>query len=257
MVFGLKDRSVSTRFAGYVSATKEYLRELPEAFGYWIGALALVGIGMLRGDRRPFYLFGLALFVIYSLGAIHLAASLGYLSGRHGVGWLCRHADHARFALAGGVVGLAAVACLPKTLAPLHPTRIGHRQAGQWLAAQTQPPGSVLDTRGWTAFYSRRPTLRYDAAQVAFGLDDLAYVVVEQRELELDSPRARTLLHLLSAAATQVATFAAPRGRTQDNVLVYRWHPERFAPGLAGGPLIAKTQAEVPRDAASGADDSP
>ena len=70
---------------------------------------------------------------------------------------------------------LAAAACLPQTLSALHPTRIGHRQAGQWLA-EADEPGTVLDTRGWTALYSGRPTLRYDAAKAAYRLPDLAYV---------------------------------------------------------------------------------
>ncbi len=267
MVFGLKDRSVSSRFHGYRSAVREYLRELPEACGYWIGAAALIGAALLRRSAtRPFDLFALVLFVSYSLCAIHFAANLGYLSARHfvplvlltlapagyaachGAAWLCQRTGHARLALAWGTVAIAAAACLPKTLAPLHPTRIGHRQAGQWLASQSQSPGTVLDTRGWTAFYSGRPTLRYDVAPAAFRLAGLAYVVVEQRELELDSARARTLQHLLSTAADRVAMFAAPGSRAQDNVLVYRWHSERFASELLAGPLIAKTQAAVQSD---------
>jgi hypothetical protein len=137
-------------------------------------------------------------------------------------------------ALGWATVALAAVACLPQTLSALHPTRIGHRHAGQWLATSDQP-GTVLDTRGWTALYSGRPTLRYDAAKTAYRLPNLSYVVVEQRELELDSPRSRTLIHLLTGAAERVAMFAAPEGRSEDNVLVYRWHPERFTSQLKSG----------------------
>jgi hypothetical protein len=151
--------------------------------------------------------------------------------------WLARRLRSTGQGFAWATASLAAIACLPQTLTALHPTRIGHRQAGQWLA-EAAGPGAVLDTRGWTALYSGRPTLRYDAAKSAYGLPDLAYVVIEQRELELDSARARTLAHLLSGAAERVAMFAAPRGRTQENVLVYRWHPERFTEELR----MAKTE---------------
>jgi 4-amino-4-deoxy-L-arabinose transferase-like glycosyltransferase len=254
MEFGIKDRSVSSRFAGHLAAVKEYLRELPEAFQYWLGALALAGVWQLR--RSPLQTFGrfaIVLFVAHSLAAIHLSAGLGYLSARHLLpfvplilapagyaaahagSWLWRRTGSTSRALGWATVVLAGVACLPKTLAPLHPNRAGHRQAGQWLAADQGSPGTVLDTRGWTALYSGRPTLRYDVAKAAYRRPDLAYVVIEQRELELDSARARTLSHLLSGAAEQVALFAAPEGRSQDNVLVYRWRPERFTKALRSG----------------------
>lgn len=251
MAFGIKDRSVSTRFAGHAAAAQEYFKELPEAMHYWIGALALLGVWQLRGRLvGAFDRLLVLLFVTHSLAAIHFAAGLGYLSARHLlplVPLALAPAGHAAIqagnwwrvppALLSRRVGwaaviVAAIACLTRTLTPLHPTRIGHRQAGQWLAAPDRAPGAVLDTRGWTALYSGRPTLRYDFAKTAYKLPDLAYVVVEQRELELDSARARTLLHMLSSAAEPVAMFEAPPGRRDDNVLVYRWHPERFTPQI-------------------------
>jgi hypothetical protein len=119
-------------------------------------------------------------------------------------------------------------------LAPLHASRAGHRRAGEWLA-RAEAPGAVLDTRGWTAFYSGRPTHRYDAARSAFRQGDLAYVVLEQRELEFDSRRSRTLAHLLAGAARPAARFPAPSGRRADTVLVYRWYPERFTKKLRSG----------------------
>ena len=51
MEFGIKDRSVSTRFQGHVSALGEYLRELPEAMQYWIGGLALIGLWQIAPPR--------------------------------------------------------------------------------------------------------------------------------------------------------------------------------------------------------------
>lgn len=254
MEFGIKDRSVSSRFQGYLAASLEFFRELPEAFQYWIGLLALAGAWQLRRQRLEiFSRFAIVLLIAHSSAAIYLAAKLGYLSARHLLPmvplilapagyaavhagrWLWRQSGSKGHAIGWATVVLAGLACLPKTLSPLHPNRVGHRQAGQWLAAADVPPGAVLDTRGWTALYSGRPTLRYDAAKAAYRRPDLAYVVVEQRELDLDSARARTLSHLLSGAAEQVAMFVAPEGRAPDNVLVYRWHPERFTRELRSG----------------------
>jgi hypothetical protein len=43
---------------------------------------------------------------------------------------------------------------LPKTLKPLHAHRLGHRQAGEWLAARWQPGDHLADPYGWVRFYS-------------------------------------------------------------------------------------------------------
>jgi hypothetical protein len=298
MSFSPKERSVSSRFSGHVSAAREYLRELPEAFQYWIGGLALLGAWRQRRKWQPLDSFAVLFFAAHSLAAIHLAASLGYLSPRHLLpvvvlglapaavgavelgGWLTRAfspeptatadckgvvqcpipgpaapatspavavgtgLDELRSAgqvkLAGFswavclVAAAACLACLPRTLAPVHASREGHRRAGEWLA-RAEVPGVVLDTRGWTGLYSGRVTHRYDAAKSTFRQPGLAYVVLEQRELEFDSSRSRTLTHLLSGAAQRVAEFAAPSGRRPDTVVVYRWYPERFTKKLRSG----------------------
>jgi 4-amino-4-deoxy-L-arabinose transferase-like glycosyltransferase len=263
MAFGAKDSSVSSRFRGYPSALAEYSGELISAFQYWIGALALIGLlGLWRQPWQEFDRFSAALFILHSLAAVFLAAQLGYLSTRHlltlvilglapaGWGacivgrWLADRqwmrnawfvpADNRAIYATGLVALLSGIACLPETLSALHASRAGHRQAGVWLA-KAQPAGLVLDTRGWTSLYSGKETLRYDMAKVAYRRPDLTYVVVEQRELAMDSPRGRTLRYLLAGAAEPVASFAAPRGKLADTVLVYRWHAERFTERLRTG----------------------
>ena len=314
MEFPLKESSSSSRFRGYVAAIREYAKELPEVFQYWIGGLALFGLWFqllplpvlreragvravpayrrplspilspeYRGEGackiasdnavRPFGRFCLVYFTVHSLAAIHHAAGVGYLSPRHlaplvllglapaGFGaWelgrriadalvgtasragqasreisilaqgMCRSARGNYCACA--IVALAVVISLPRTLSPLHQSRYPHRQAGEWLAADATKDGAVLDTRGITGLYSGRTTHRYDAAKAAFRSSDLAYIVLEQRELEFDSSRSRTLQHLLASAGERIAVFEAPSHRPQDQVVIYRWHPERWTPNL-------------------------
>jgi hypothetical protein len=123
-----------------------------------------------------------------------------------------------------------------RLIEPLHASRLGHRRAAEWLAQGADVPGAVLDTRGWTGLYSGRPTYRYEDARKAFSDPELAYVVLERRELEYASRRSRTLRHLLTLGAERVATF--PESRTAEpgprTVVVYRWRPERFSRSVVG-----------------------
>jgi len=119
------------------------------------------------------------------------------------------------------------VACAPDCLATLHASRAGHRQAASWLVHNAQPSQAVLDSRGWTALYTGRKTYRYEAAQAAFADPSLAYVVVEQAELELPSRRSETLRLLMAQAGEAVARFSADGG-DKHHVVIHRWRPDRF-----------------------------
>jgi len=82
--FDLKDRTTSIRRRGCAAAVLRFARELADATGYWIGALALFGAWRLgrippgAGDR-----FVQVFFVMYCLAALHTAATEGYLASRH------------------------------------------------------------------------------------------------------------------------------------------------------------------------------
>jgi hypothetical protein len=69
----------------------------------------------------------------------------------------------------------------------------------------------------------------------AFGDPRLAYVVLEQRELDYGSRRSRTLECLLDVAGQPVTAFGhSEHGRPgQGDVLIYRWNPERFSRWVA------------------------
>jgi hypothetical protein len=121
-----------------------------------------------------------------------------------------------------------AVACLPALARPLHASRINHREAAAWLAEHAGEDDVVLDSRGWTALYTGRPTYRYEAAQAAFRHPKLAYVVVEQAEMEMASRRGETMRLLVAQAGEPVARFPLPGAKRERDVVVHRWRPERF-----------------------------
>jgi hypothetical protein len=296
MAFEKKDSQASLRFQGYGAALREMARELPKAFHYGVGGLALIGIWKVRRQPwRPCGVLALCFVLIYVAAAVHVAARSGYLAPRHllplvvvalawaaegafrsaeygvrgagyGVpsmsseerkqhaGWFARttlrwhsalrtphSALRAQSALTPLVVLLAAAACLPRTLAPLHASRLGHRDAARWLALQGEPDGTVLDTRGFTRFFSGRKTYDFEQGRLALRDPRLAYVVVERRELEYDSQRGRTLRELLSRGAVCVARFAADASHAE-TVEVYRWPRSRA--GTSARPANPSRQTE-------------
>jgi hypothetical protein len=144
------------------------------------------------------------------------------------------------------VVLLSGTLCLPQTLMHFHFSRLGHRQAAQWLATEADVPGAVLDTLGWTGLYSGRDTYEFEQARTALADRQLAYVVLEQRELGFDSARSRTLRCVLRAAGEPVAEFPAPALRSPNHrpVLVYRWYSDRFYRLVAAQPAEAPTKED-------------
>ncbi len=275
--FDAKEPSISLRRRGYSAAVVRFGRKLADAFGYWIGALALWGAWRLRrrgadaADR-----FIQIFFVLFCLAVVHFAAAEGYLTPRHlltlvvagtgaaGYGALelgktmtrsaalltRRLATEAcstrRKGFQWGVAALAGIACLPQTLVRHHHSRLGHRAAGEWLATRAEAAGAVLDTHGWTALYCRRETYAYPQAPAALCDRRLAYVVLEDREFGYRSIRSRTLHWLVAAAAEPVAEFprAAVRGANQQRVVVYRWYPDRFDRHVASRPGISPSRED-------------
>jgi hypothetical protein len=263
MSFGPKDTTVSIRRRGYRAALAQFAEELAAAFGYVIGPFGLLGLYRLR-DRldRPVDRFAQTYCLLFAVAVVCFTANEGYLAARHllplvvlglgaagyglleasrglarrlrpncdeSAGWVASTAS-GRFAFPTdwSVVLLAGSVCLAMNLIkPLHAAQLGHRRAAEWLARQPGASAVVLDSRGWTGLYSGRPTLRYGDARAAFAHPQLAYVVIERRELEYDSNRSRTLAHLLEVAAEPLVAWPAAEGGRQQ-VVVYRWQPERF-----------------------------
>jgi hypothetical protein len=82
----------------------------------------------------------------------------------------------------------------------------------------------VLDTRGWAAFVSGRPSYDYWHVRQAFTDAHLAYIVVGTDELNAPSRRAATLRAVLAYAARPVAEFPERRDGRGVGVRVYRFH---------------------------------
>ena len=250
LAFGKKDTSTSSRFRGYLAATTKFFVELARTLHYWIALVALVGLWQARHNLdSPLDRFMQLLCATLVGIAVCVAARAGYLSTRHvlllvvlaigwaGSGalaisdWLFAALSRRRLRLIPAMTtALAALivlaACAPDCLASLHATRAGHRQAASWLAEHAEPSQAVLDSRGWTALYTGRKTYRYEAAQAAFTDPALAYVVVEQAEMETASRRSETLRLLMSHAGEPVARFAD--AGEKHCVVIHRWCPERF-----------------------------
>src|SRR5262249_34086604 len=116
---------------------------------------------------------------LFCMVLVRHASRMGYLSDRHtlmlvvasipwaaaGVFVWARGLAHklrwghrtCRVARVAAVFALVATGiCLQSK--PAHPSRWGHWAAGRWLAAHAGSGDAVLDTRGWAAFVSGRPS---------------------------------------------------------------------------------------------------
>ncbi len=275
MSFTRRDPSLSLRRHTFVAALRKSIVDLAAAFNLGIGLFTLVGLWQIRRRPvRPVDWFVRTFVIVYCLLAAGFAVREGYVSPRHflvvvvaaigcaGYGlvqsgasildfgfWILDSArprsqtvrpkskiqnPKSKMVFSWTLVALAAATCLPEDVLPLRATRLGYRQAGQWLA-RAPAPGSVLDPWGLSGYYSGRKTWLYHDPQLRFGSADLAYVVLEERELTFATTRSRTLRRLLELAAEPVARFADPcavGGGIGESVVVYRWHPDRFARSL-------------------------
>jgi len=246
--FAAKEPTHSIRRRGLLAATVRLPRKLAAAFGYWIGLAGIWGAILLARRRlRPTELFARIFFVTYLLIAFAFCAREGYLESRHlmplvvvslgsvglGLLWIARQIGHAigrtqqtRLRVIGtaAAVMLIAALSLPWTLAPLHASRLGHRQAGEWLAAKVPKDAAVVDTFGWTGLYSKRATHIYRDADRWLADPHVAYLIVEEKEMRHDSPRAETLRQLIAPAGPPVARFPSKEiARPNERIVsVYR-----------------------------------
>ena len=255
----LKEPTTSLRFAGFGAATKELLHELTTALFGLTMLLSAVGAWRCRSQLLGAPAHRFATIVLLGLAASALAAATkwGYLSTRHllplvpvavalaasGVVQVSQWVARLSYVLRSGdvssatpisttrvqaaIAALAILICVGKLLSPAHASHRAHREAATWLATAAPADARVLDSRGWTALFTRLPTYRYHVAAEAYADPALSFVVVEQEELEFDSSRSRGLSELLATHAEPVATFGPPDGRKGDIVAVYRWWPRQ------------------------------
>jgi hypothetical protein len=202
------------------------------------------------GEGRTLIAIYLALFALI---LVRHAMKMGYLSGRHTLtlvvvslpwaaagtfvcarGLAVKLGWGRRLSKALAALALAALIVLGVTVQarPAHPSRWGHWAAGRWLIANTGPADAVLDTRGWAAFVSERPSYDYWHVRQAFTDSHLAYLVVSTEELNAPSRRAATLRAVLAYAARPVAEFPERRDGHGAGVRVYRYRRPESWEGL-------------------------
>ncbi|MBL8829401.1 MAG: hypothetical protein JNM18_20625 [Planctomycetaceae bacterium] len=247
MQFGRKDPTVSIRFRGFTTAVARFTNELLQSWQYLVGILAAVGIAVSRELWwRPTVSLHRITFVLFVIALIGFATQHGYLERRHllplvvlSLPWAGRGVIYCGEQLARrctwseprarwATAGATAVLLASTSLLPLHPGRVAHRAAAEWLSAQTES-GAVLDTVGHSALYTGRTTYRHEIAPAALVDPDLQFVVIESAELRYNSPRAATLRELLTRFGTLAAKFEPPANRVGPVVHVYRWSPARVA----------------------------
>lgn len=198
------------------------------------------------GDPPPRLRALLTVFLaLFALVLFRHVSMLGYLSDRHllplvavslpwaaaglfvfargiavALGWTARRSRRV-----GWVLLLAAVATAIglSQSKPGHRSRWGQWAAGQWLRRHAPASDAVLDTRGWAAFVSGRPSYDYWHVRQALTDANLGYVVVGTDELSAASRRAETLRALLAYSSVEVAAFPDDRGGRGVGVRVYRF----------------------------------
>jgi len=149
---------------------------LAKGFFYVLWLPALVGLWWYRERFRSVPGAWVLLVACLILGAalFRVAVYLGYLSERHtlvilmcGLYWAVAALEGMAQTLARSRPQLAwswfLVLLLPvagwgtvKSLQPLHPERVGFREAGYWMAGHTDPEELIYDPFGWTSYYAGR-----------------------------------------------------------------------------------------------------
>ncbi|MEO6809096.1 MAG: hypothetical protein ABI353_08275, partial [Isosphaeraceae bacterium] len=220
-----------------------------EGLGWVFAPLAILGAWRVRANTGKWLI--VTYMILFTWILVRHASALGYLSGRHALSLVAASLPWAaagtlsvarrlsvRFARDEGVcrrLGVIGVLALivagvsVQATKPGHPSRWGHAAAGQWLAARMGPADVVLDTRGWAAFVSDRPS--YDYWHIGQALSDshLSYVVVGRDELTASSRRAATLRAVLAFAAEPAVSFPERRGGQGADVQVFRYRrPESW-----------------------------
>jgi 4-amino-4-deoxy-L-arabinose transferase-like glycosyltransferase len=222
------------------------------------GALRARALRERSGQEEPTPRLRLLLTIYLLLDCLALVRHvvlLGYLSDRHvlplvavALPWAAAGTDLCARWIAGALgwtpvrarrwgtavvaLVLLAVLVVPQ-VKPGHRSRWGHWAAGRWLGEHAQASDAVLDTRGWAAFVSGRPS--YDYWHVRQALTDarLAYIVVGEEELSATSRRGATLRAVLAYAASPVAAFPGEANGAGSGVRVYRYHRPDSWEGLS------------------------
>jgi 4-amino-4-deoxy-L-arabinose transferase-like glycosyltransferase len=169
-------------------ALTTFFKEVGKGFhyGYWVAGFLGLAYFYRRIRSNPTAWLLLALAGFYTVVLLRMARVAGYISERHtlifvfcAVPWIIAAiyelpwrltllARRLRFPKLisewGGQLGLVRAAllpgiiviCLPASLQALHPSRLGFREAGFWLAQNAHPLEKLVDPFCWAEYYAGR-----------------------------------------------------------------------------------------------------
>jgi hypothetical protein len=183
-------------------AISAFVKEVGKGFHYIVCIPVGLGLFWFRSRVRtnPISWIGSGLCILYALVLLRLAMVAGYMSERHSLLFVLCGAPWAVAGMRELPVRLSQMwprllawgqrpsvqflfiisLCLygvPNSLRPLHPTRLGFRAAGFWIAAHAQPTDEILDPYVWTRYYAGRELSRLQPAVKDVG--SLTYVVLD------------------------------------------------------------------------------
>jgi hypothetical protein len=239
---GLKDR----RWWGLQAIATEIIR----SYQYLAAFPVLLGLWWFRHRLRalPGAWVMIVLCLLHALVLWRLARVVGYVSDRHvlvlvlcgaftgaaAVGafgnWLAGRIDRwlgrpvsPRRAYWLSLILLAALTSfgLPDAFHTLHANRAGHRAAGLWLAAHTEPADIVYDPFCWAHYYAGRVFQEGTPPPAPPGFHPTYYVVLEKSSQEHN--RLPTMPNALALAAIGTVVYHWPGDQPEDKakILVY------------------------------------
>jgi hypothetical protein len=216
-----------------------------EGLGGALAVVTLVAGWRLRSRSRAGRLLAGGYALAFGIVWVRHASTFGYVSGRHALTLVILSLPWAAAGLiaASGVVatwfrlrpdrsvmrrrvaiGALVLMGLCSQMRPAHASRAAHREAGLWLANHCPAEGTILDTRGWAAFFSGRDSYGPWHARQAAADPRLAFVVVGDDEMTAPSCRGMVLRNWLQTRAEPAATFgpADGKGSSRSRVSVFR-----------------------------------
>jgi hypothetical protein len=215
-------------------------RQLGKASFYfgWIAATLGLWSHRRRLLDRPGVWMLLLVSVLVAFALWRVAVVAGYLSDRHTLLLLtsCTPFGAAGMILIGEAISrrwprmtvapmfvpaACVLACLPKTLEPLHENRAGFREAGEWLARHSHPTDPITDPLCWSHFYAGRVFLEHTQWNVPTAGERREYVVIE--EAGNAHPRVPAFREAVEKAKKGecVKRWTVKRGKKRADVLIY------------------------------------
>ena len=143
---------------------------------------ALLRLYVTGGYCTPRHAIAAAVLLVGAAGfCIHRIIGLISVSGRRlGLGQGQYTAGPAVWAL---LLVAYCAASLPTLLRPLNASMVGYRQAGDWLADQTQAASRVADATGWSLFSGQRSGYTFATLKSAPADEAVRWIVVRESHL--------------------------------------------------------------------------